>query len=97
MTIAAGIDVGTGAVKAAIFSVENGKETWLSRAILRIRQRDPIELISKRLSEQGVIDEEGFKEIDKEIRALVNEAAEFAANDPEPDASELTTDVVASA
>lgn len=44
MTIAAGIDVGTGAVKAAIFSVENGKETWLSRAILRIRQRDPIEL-----------------------------------------------------
>jgi benzoyl-CoA reductase subunit D len=44
MTIAAGIDVGTGAVKAAIFSVEDGKETWLSRAILRIRQRDPIEL-----------------------------------------------------
>jgi benzoyl-CoA reductase subunit D len=44
MTIAAGIDVGTGAVKAAIFKVEDGKETWLSRAILRIRQRDPIEL-----------------------------------------------------
>jgi benzoyl-CoA reductase subunit D len=44
MTIAAGIDVGTAVVKAAIFSVENGKETWLSRSILRIRQRDPIEL-----------------------------------------------------
>jgi len=44
MTIAAGIDVGTGAVKAAVFRVENGKETWLSRALLRIRQRDPIEL-----------------------------------------------------
>ncbi len=44
MTIAAGIDVGTGAVKAAIFKVENGRETWLSRALLRIRQRDPIEL-----------------------------------------------------
>jgi len=44
MTITAGIDVGTGAVKAAIFKVENGDATWLSRAILRIRQRDPIEL-----------------------------------------------------
>ena len=44
MTIAAGIDVGTGAVKAAVFRVENGKEVWLSRALLRIRQRDPIEL-----------------------------------------------------
>jgi benzoyl-CoA reductase subunit D len=44
MTIAAGIDIGTGAVKAAVFKVENGDETWLSRSSLRIRQRDPIEL-----------------------------------------------------
>ena len=44
MTITAGIDVGTGAVKVAVFKVEDGKETWLSRALLRIRQRDPIEL-----------------------------------------------------
>jgi benzoyl-CoA reductase subunit D len=44
MTIAAGIDVGTGAVKAALFKVENGEEKWLSRAVVRIRQRDPIEL-----------------------------------------------------
>jgi benzoyl-CoA reductase subunit D len=44
MTIAAGIDVGTGAVKAALFQVENGKSDWLSRATLRIRQRDPMEL-----------------------------------------------------
>ncbi|HJZ44614.1 MAG TPA: benzoyl-CoA reductase subunit D [Hyphomicrobiaceae bacterium] len=44
MTIAAGIDVGTGVVKAALFRVENGKTEWLSRAIHRIRQRDPKEL-----------------------------------------------------
>jgi benzoyl-CoA reductase subunit D len=44
MTIAAGLDVGTGAVKAAIFKVENGQESWLSRTLVRIRQRDPIEL-----------------------------------------------------
>ncbi len=47
MTIAAGIDVGTGAVKAAIFKVENGKEEWLSRSCLRIRQRDPMELAAE--------------------------------------------------
>jgi benzoyl-CoA reductase subunit D len=44
MTIAAGIDVGTGAVKGALFRVESGESAWLSRTILRIRQRDPIEL-----------------------------------------------------
>lgn len=44
MTIAAGIDVGTGAVKAALFRVENNESQWLSRATLRIRQRDPMEL-----------------------------------------------------
>jgi benzoyl-CoA reductase subunit D len=44
MTIAAGIDVGTCAVKVALFKIESGKETWLSRSLLRIRQRDPIEM-----------------------------------------------------
>jgi len=44
MTIAAGIDVGTGAVKAALFRVENNESQWLARGALRIRQRDPMEL-----------------------------------------------------
>ncbi len=44
MTLAAGIDVGTGAVKATIFNVEDGREDWLARSTLRIRQRDPMEL-----------------------------------------------------
>ncbi len=44
MTIAAGIDVGTGAVKATLFHVRNNESRWLSRATLRIRQRDPMEL-----------------------------------------------------
>jgi benzoyl-CoA reductase subunit D len=44
MTLTAGIDVGTGVVKAVIFKSEDGKEEWLSRSILRIRQRDPMEL-----------------------------------------------------
>jgi len=44
VTIAAGIDVGTGAVKAALFRVDDKESQWLSRATLRIRQRDPMEL-----------------------------------------------------
>ena len=43
-TIAAGIDVGTGAVKAVLMRVRDGNAEWLSRSMLRIRQRDPIEL-----------------------------------------------------
>ena len=34
-----------------------------------------------------------LKKIDAEVRAIVNEAAEFATNDPEPDPSELYTDI----
>ncbi len=44
MTIAAGVDVGTGAVKAAIFEVTEDGTKWLARQSLRIRQRDPLEL-----------------------------------------------------
>jgi benzoyl-CoA reductase subunit D len=60
MTIAAGIDVGTGAVKAAIFRVENGQESWLSRALIRIRQRDPIELA--RTAFDNVLEDAGLAE-----------------------------------
>jgi benzoyl-CoA reductase subunit D len=44
MTIAAGIDVGTGAVKAVVFRVQGDHAEWLARATMRIRQRDPMEL-----------------------------------------------------
>ncbi|HEV2000407.1 MAG TPA: pyruvate dehydrogenase (acetyl-transferring) E1 component subunit alpha, partial [Xanthobacteraceae bacterium] len=37
--------------------------------------------------------EEEVKKIDTEIRAIINEAADFATHAPEPDASELWTDV----
>jgi pyruvate dehydrogenase E1 component alpha subunit len=34
-----------------------------------------------------------LKAIDAEVREIVNAAADFAQHDPEPDASELYTDV----
>ncbi|MEL6288642.1 MAG: pyruvate dehydrogenase (acetyl-transferring) E1 component subunit alpha [Pseudomonadota bacterium] len=57
-------------------------------------ERDPIERVRVRLLEQHGKAEEDLKSIDKEIRAVVNAAAEFAQNDPEPDPSELWTDVL---
>jgi pyruvate dehydrogenase E1 component alpha subunit len=35
-----------------------------------------------------------LKKIDAEVRAIVNEASEFATQDAEPDPAELYTDVV---
>jgi pyruvate dehydrogenase E1 component alpha subunit len=58
------------------------------------QHHDPIELVHKRLSELGRGEDE-LKAVDKEIRALVNEAAQFAQDEPEPDPGELWTDVVA--
>jgi pyruvate dehydrogenase E1 component alpha subunit len=57
-------------------------------------QHDPIDNIAARLTEMGRVDEAKLKEIDREVRAIVTEAAEFAQNNPEPDASELYTDVL---
>ena len=57
--------------------------------------RDPIELVRKRLLEGGRASDEELKEIDRTVRQTVNEAAEFAQSDPEPDAAELFTDVYA--
>jgi benzoyl-CoA reductase subunit D len=44
MTITAGIDVGTGCVKAVLFENEGGQSRWVARASERIRQRDPYKL-----------------------------------------------------
>jgi pyruvate dehydrogenase E1 component alpha subunit len=60
-------------------------------------ERDPIEQVGRRLQEKGWASEEALKDIDKEIRRIVNEAAEFAQQDPEPDPSELWTDIYAKA
>jgi len=47
MTITAGVDLGTGTIKTALFSVEDDKVEWLARRSDRIRQRDPFELAEK--------------------------------------------------
>ena len=55
-------------------------------------ERDAIEQVKKRLLE-GDATEDELKAIDKEIKDIVNEAAEFSKESPEPDLSELWTDI----
>jgi benzoyl-CoA reductase subunit D len=44
MTVTAGIDVGTGCVKAVLFATGPGETRWLAKHTERIRQRDPYQL-----------------------------------------------------
>jgi pyruvate dehydrogenase E1 component alpha subunit len=55
--------------------------------------KDPIEGLKKVLMEKGKTEEE-LKAIDKQIRSVVAQAADFAENSPEPEPSELYTDVL---
>ncbi len=56
-------------------------------------ERDPIDRLRKTMLDGGLAGEETFKAIDKEIRAIVNEAASFAQDSPEPGPDELYKDV----
>jgi pyruvate dehydrogenase E1 component alpha subunit len=56
-------------------------------------EHDPIEQVRQRLVAKKQASEDALKKIDQEVRAIVNEAAEFATHDAEPDPSELYTDV----
>ncbi len=58
------------------------------------KHHDPIDQLRKVMLEAGIADEARLKEIDREIRAVVNEAARFAQESPEPDPEELWTDVL---
>lgn len=71
MTLTAGIDVGTGVVKAAIFRVEGGKEEWLSKCSLRIRSRDPMQLAREAFDQ--VLADAGLKEEDIDYVATTGE------------------------
>jgi len=58
-------------------------------------EQDPIDQVKKRLLDKNWVNEDELKEIDKQIRAIVVDSAEFAERDPEPDLSELYTDILA--
>jgi pyruvate dehydrogenase E1 component alpha subunit len=56
-------------------------------------QHDCIENARHRLEALGV-DEGAIKKIDDDVKAVIQEATDFAQSSPEPDPSELWTDVL---
>ncbi|WP_330167411.1 pyruvate dehydrogenase (acetyl-transferring) E1 component subunit alpha [Bartonella grahamii] len=57
-------------------------------------EHDPIDQVKSRILKQGWASEDNLKSIEKEVRAIVADAADFAQSDQEPDASELYTDIL---
>ncbi len=58
---------------------------------------DPIDHLREKILSHGHADEAAIKQIDKEVKDVVAQAAEFAQMSPEPDPKELWTDVLVEA
>ena len=58
------------------------------------KESDPIDTLRSHLIDNKLADEAQLKEIDREIKAIVAEAADFSQQSPEPDPAELYTDVL---
>ena len=56
-------------------------------------KRDPIDHVKKLIIDAGYASEDELKNIDREIRSIVTDSATFAQKSPEPDPSELMTDI----
>jgi pyruvate dehydrogenase E1 component alpha subunit len=58
-------------------------------------EKDAIEHVRELLIGGGLASDDDLKAIDRDIKAIVNESAEFAKDSPEPALSELWTDIYA--
>jgi pyruvate dehydrogenase E1 component alpha subunit len=69
--------------------------TYRSKAEVseRTEKDDPIKILRNRLFDAGVLTQEALEIMDQEIRAEVEEAAEYADSAQAPDSSELHTHV----
>ncbi|MDD2326404.1 MAG: thiamine pyrophosphate-dependent enzyme, partial [Alphaproteobacteria bacterium] len=56
--------------------------------------RDPIDTLRSKLIADGLMDEAQLKDIEKEVKQIVADAATFAQESPQPDPSELYTDIL---
>jgi pyruvate dehydrogenase E1 component alpha subunit len=60
-------------------------------------EHDPIDHLRQRILDERVADEGELRDIEKRVREIVAEAAQYAQDCPEPDPRELWTDVLAEA
>jgi len=71
----------------ATYRTRNEVEEWR-------KGRDPIAQLQHLMTEAGLSDEDAFKEKDREIKKAVAAVAKAAEQQPEPDPSELWTDII---
>jgi pyruvate dehydrogenase E1 component alpha subunit len=70
---------------AAVYRTREEVEEW--------KKSDPIVLFWDKLSQEGVITDQEYKDMDKEVVQVIEEAVRYAEASPEPPLSELLTDV----
>ncbi|MFI5341192.1 MAG: pyruvate dehydrogenase (acetyl-transferring) E1 component subunit alpha [Candidatus Methylomirabilales bacterium] len=70
---------------AALYRTREEVDEW--------KKSDPIVLLWDRMSSEGIISDAEYKEIDKEISQVIEEAVRFADASPEPPIEELLTDI----
>ncbi|MEE8124086.1 MAG: pyruvate dehydrogenase (acetyl-transferring) E1 component subunit alpha [Alphaproteobacteria bacterium] len=60
-------------------------------------ERDPIDNLRRLFLDGSYAEEAQLKDIEQEVKGVITEAVEFAQKEPEPDPSELYTDVIVDA
>ncbi|MBN9529379.1 MAG: pyruvate dehydrogenase (acetyl-transferring) E1 component subunit alpha [Alphaproteobacteria bacterium] len=60
-------------------------------------EHDPIDQVKNLLINEKLVSEDQLKEVDREVKAIVQDSADFAQTSPEPDPSELWTDILVEA
>jgi benzoyl-CoA reductase subunit D len=76
MTVTAGIDVGTGAIKTVLFEVNGDEINWLGKRTDKIRQRDPYKLTAQAYDE--LLEENNLGRDDIEYCATTGEGESIA-------------------
>jgi len=65
------------------------------KEVSKVRQEsDPLDTLRRYLTDNKLADDAVFKDLDREVKAVVTEAADFSQESPEPDPSELYTDIL---
>ena len=63
--------------------------------IEKYQERDPIKIFTATLKEQNILSDKDISEVEAEVKEQVEQAVRFAEESPEPDPSELYTNVYA--
>ena len=73
----------------------DGRPSRTREEVQQMREKhDPIDTFGARLVRAGIVREDELKAYDRDVRQVINHAAEFATESPEPALEELYTDIL---